>query len=392
MKVGEVISGYPPYYTSGGASRAAQHISEELADRGHSIQVFTTTLSEPGNEPSELRDTDRKNLQVSRANLISNGLGYTKKIPVSTQFRNDLRDNIGDLDLVHLHEFRTIHAYFVGKIAEDNEIPVVFQPHGSLPRLNKLVLKKVFDTVFSGQILQSSDTVVFSSDSEIDAAPETFRNQIHDSAKVPNGIDLAKYYPSEERPKVFEEHDINKSDDVVLFLSRVAEGKGLKLLIKAVNELSRDFPDLTLVIAGPDEGALEPAMAAARRLKIEDAVTYVGPIYGKEKIRLFSSASAFVLPSDDFPESFGNVVLEALACGTLTVATNVCGVTEWLSNEYLEVCEPNLSSLQNSIRTHLETQPNPSQRDLARDLESFEWGEIAERYESLYENVLNHDH
>ncbi|WP_186415249.1 glycosyltransferase [Pannonibacter sp. P2PFMT1] len=101
----------------------------------------------------------------------------------------------------------------------------------------------------------------------------------------------------------------------LLFLSRIHEKKGCDLLIEAFASIASTYPDLDLVIAGPDQtGWKAELILLAERLQISHRIHWPGMLEGDEKWGAFRGAEAFVLPSHQ--ENFGIVVAEALAAGT----------------------------------------------------------------------------
>jgi glycosyltransferase involved in cell wall biosynthesis len=94
----------------------------------------------------------------------------------------------------------------------------------------------------------------------------------------------------------------------MLFLGRIHSKKGPDLLLRAFREVSRRFPDLHLVMAGPDEEGFRAAAAP------DDRVTWTGLLESPElRFGALHAADVFVLPSHS--ENFGLAVVEALARG-----------------------------------------------------------------------------
>jgi glycosyltransferase involved in cell wall biosynthesis len=85
----------------------------------------------------------------------------------------------------------------------------------------------------------------------------------------------------------------------------------------------------------------------ANQLGVEDNVVFPGPLCEREKLEAYVDAAVFVLQSHY--ESFGNVVLEALACGTPVIVTNNCGVSEWISGDVGYIVESNEEELCNAL-------------------------------------------
>ena len=144
-------------------------------------------------------------------------------------------------------------------------------------------------------------------------------------AILPNGVD-----DSFVKKKNFnvvdidfkEKNKINLNTKILLFLSRVHPFKGLKLLIKSIKKIEKEFrkKNWILVIAGPDElGHKNELNELIVKYKIIDLVKFVGPQYGINKKNAIDSAECMILPSKG--ENFGIVVIESLARGVPVITT-----------------------------------------------------------------------
>jgi glycosyltransferase involved in cell wall biosynthesis len=128
---------------------------------------------------------------------------------------------------------------------------------------------------------------------------------------VPNGVDLPALSNRPRRPRE------------LVFLGRLSWKKNLGALIDALGLL----PAVTLVVAGPDDEGLTPALRErATALGLGERVRFPGPLDAAEKSALLSQAACLVLPS--LNENFGNVVLEAMAHACPVVVTPAVGARE----------------------------------------------------------------
>lgn len=151
-----------------------------------------------------------------------------------------------------------------------------------------------------------------------------------------------------------------------------------------------------LVIVGLDDGFLPALKRQIKDLKIGDKVMFPGPLYEKDKLEAYVDADVFVLPSKDRYESFGNVVLEACACGTPVIVTNNCGVSEWMINDrvgYLVECvEYNKIQLYNAFYKILtdEDKREHMSKYAKKFVRKFSWGNIIQKYEMVYKSLANY--
>jgi phosphatidylinositol alpha-mannosyltransferase len=131
---------------------------------------------------------------------------------------------------------------------------------------------------------------------------------------IPNGIDLKKY---KRRPV-----KTDTEQKSILYVGRLERRKGVIFLLQAFQIFSQSNPDVKLIIAGdgPDREKLE---LLAEDLKLKN-ISFLGFVSEELKLKLLSEADIFCSPAL-FGESFGIVLLEAMATGTVTVAGNNSG-------------------------------------------------------------------
>jgi glycosyltransferase involved in cell wall biosynthesis len=105
-----------------------------------------------------------------------------------------------------------------------------------------------------------------------------------------------------------------------LFLGRFHPTKGVDVLLRAWARVRARVPSSTLVLAGYDDGNYRQRLSAlASSLGVSGSVTFLGPVEGPARERLFADASLVVLPSP--AENFGMVIPEALVRGIPVVTT-----------------------------------------------------------------------
>ncbi len=148
-------------------------------------------------------------------------------------------------------------------------------------------------------------------------------------ATIVNGIDEAKYDIFVDKDKKRTELMIQKKGPVIGLGVRLSEQKGITYLLQAIPAVVKQFPDISVVIAG--QGALENSLKEeTRSLGIAEHVFFVGPrLDMPELLKLFD---VYVLPS--LWEGLPMVLLEAMAAGCPIVATDVGGNFTVIKNKY----------------------------------------------------------
>lgn len=154
---------------------------------------------------------------------------------------------------------------------------------------------------------------------------------------VPNGLDHERYRPGASVPE----------QDLVVFVGRLEHYKGVDLLLDAWPRVLATRPTARLVLIG--EGTAGAALRErARTLPFQDSVTFTGFLPEEEKVAWLQRATVLVQPSRK--EGWGLTVLEANACGTPVVATDVPGLRDSVRHGRTGLlAAPNATSLAGSL-------------------------------------------
>lgn len=135
-----------------------------------------------------------------------------------------------------------------------------------------------------------------------------------------NGVDLKKFKPGKKNKK-----------PLILYVGRLQYYKSLHIFIKAAKVILNKIPEAQFVIAGEGEQR-KKLEKYARIMGISEGIKFLGRVTERQKISLFQKAWVFVNPS--FMEGWGLTTIEAAACGTPAVASNVPGLRDSILNPH----------------------------------------------------------
>jgi phosphatidyl-myo-inositol alpha-mannosyltransferase len=135
---------------------------------------------------------------------------------------------------------------------------------------------------------------------------------------IPNGIDLHHFSPD---VAPFPEYNDGKTN--ILFVGRLEKRKGLEYLLKAYNLIKPDCPECRLIVVGPGKKNREKAEKDIEDLGLTDVI-FTGNVDYNQLPRYYKTADIFIAPATG-RESFGIILLEAMATGKPVVASNISG-------------------------------------------------------------------
>ncbi|PIP41761.1 MAG: glycosyl transferase [Desulfobacterales bacterium CG23_combo_of_CG06-09_8_20_14_all_51_8] len=137
----------------------------------------------------------------------------------------------------------------------------------------------------------------------------------------PRGIDIHRFHPAQRNGFWSSKYQLPGKSTKLLYVGRVSKEKNLDVLARAFNKLNLLNPDLQLIIVGdgPYRKDMEKALEHTNAL-------FTGYLEGDDLVKAYASSDLFVFPSST--DTFGNVVLEAQACGLPVIVTDAGGPQE----------------------------------------------------------------
>lgn len=182
---------------------------------------------------------------------------------------------------------------------------------------------------------------------------------------------------------------IGTQDDYILYVGVWMSHKNIGRLLAAFKIVLDGRPRCKLVITGKPVPSYINAIKMSRDLSVERSVIFPGFVPQELLPALYAEAKCFVFPS--LYEGFGLPPLEASACGTPVVASNVSSLPEVLAEAAEYVNPENVEDIARGIRRVLENQ-NIAQSLVDKGIQrarQFQWGKTVEAHMKVYEETLN---
>jgi alpha-maltose-1-phosphate synthase len=308
---------------------------------------------------------------------------------------------VDGVDLVHSHTWYANHAGHLSKLLHD--VPHVVTAHSLEPRrpwkAEQLGGGYRLSSWVERTAYESADAVIAVSEGMradvLDCYPTLDPDRVR---VVRNGIDAAAYHPVTE-DDALRRYGVDPGRPTVVFVGRITRQKGVGHLIAAAHHIDPDA-QLVLCAGAPDtpEIAEETRLAVSELAAARPGVFWIQKMLQPAEVRQFlSHATVFVCPS--VYEPLGIVNLEAMACGTAVVASDVGGIPEVVDDggtgllvHYDAQDEPAFRhDLAEAVNRVLSTPTRAAAMGAAgreRALREFSWSTMAEQTVAVYRSVL----
>lgn len=307
MKICMVSDTYYPYI--GGIPEHILNLSRTLRRRGHTVKILTTNFKGRMIKTLETNHDEEFNFRIGngltiRANksLAIIPLGWRMSDKVEKFFQQE------NFDIIHIHG-SLAPMLPVLAIRHSNAVNVITF-HSSHPKDGKYLLfshllepymDKLHGRIAVSTTAHDSNMHYFTGDCRI----------------IPNAINIELFNPATKPLPQF----VNNRPKI-LFLGRFEPRKGLKYLLQALPIIKEQIPDVLLIVCGA--GLLGYAYQEYMSKDIKDNIYVAGLITGEERPHYYASCDVFCAPSIGH-ESFGIVLLEAMATGKPVVASDISG-------------------------------------------------------------------
>ncbi|MDO8571216.1 MAG: glycosyltransferase family 4 protein [bacterium] len=320
MRIAEITPVFSPY--KGGIGMVAFHNAQILAKAGHEVSVFTPRYASLKNVAA--KETIDGCLVVRLKPLLQYG---------NAAFLSSLCGVLRGFNAFHLHYpfLGGAELVILAKILFKKRLVVTYHMdligHGFFKNMFT-----VYSRIMIPFIVKYADGIFVTS---FDYAGQSLlapflTTQSEKFKELPITVDTNHFKPDVVPDEIKKRHALSSDERVILFVGGLDSAhyfKGVTYLIDAAALLMRrdDVPRFRVLIIG--EGDLRPSYEQyAKEAGVSENIIFVGTISNDDLPAYYRSADVSVLPSIDSSEAFGLVLIEAMACGTPVIASDLRGV------------------------------------------------------------------
>lgn len=372
MKIVQTPVRFYPFI--GGVENYVYYSSKELVKLGHNVTVICA------NEPLVNKEEIVDGINVKR-------LSYLGKI-ANTNVTPGLPYAISkeDFDIIHTHIPTPWSADWSNIFSKLKSKPLVVTYHNDIIGSGFAdYIARFYNVTALKLLLNQADRIIITQPNYLHSS--LYLEDYSDKVEViPNGVDVEKFRPI----------NITKEKNTLFFLSLLDEFhkyKGLDYLLKAIIKVKKEIPDIKLIVGG--KGALLDYYTDLRdKYGLKDNVEFHGFIPDEKIVEYYNKCNVFVLPSiSSKQEGFGIVVLEALACETPVISTEIVGAAADVkkSNSGIIVPSKDVDELADAIIKILSDEHKLKEMGKNGRIfveKSYTWYKVAKMMANVYKELL----
>lgn len=396
MRIAHIVSTYPPYY--GGMGNAVFALTEELARRGHDVEVLTPGYYEDAEICSrELPATS------DHAPALTRDIARVKRLAPSLSYGNAARlptiaRELDTADIVHLHYpfFGTANLVRRWKLRHpDRPLIITYHMDTRAPGWKGLVFS-AYARWWLPKILTAADRVIATSFdyARVSQAREVFAAHPERWVEIPLGVDTNRFLPRPTPAHLMSRYGLSADVPTVLFVGGMDSAhyfKGVEQLLLALTVVKKTRPIQAVLVGGGN--LRETYIQKARGMGLSRDAHFVGRVSDAELPAYYNLADLMVLPSTTAGEAFGMVLLEAMASGVPVIASDLPGVRTIAKQGGVIVPPRDPRALADAIiEYHLHEYANRQEfRDEVRQIavSTYAWPVVVEQIEAVYESLAS---
>ena len=388
MKILMVIPAVGNVY--GGPTKIVLELAQAVGNLGHDVDIVTTPANGSTNLDVPLyKWIDEKNYRIQYFNYWD-----IADYKISLSLTKWLFQHVTDYDLVHTNAVFSYPVLPAHWACQFHNVPYIMTPHGMLEpwaMSYKAEKKRLYYDLLEKPALQKAAAI------QITGSPEAKSIKSYGIETpmifVANGIHRHDCETLANPEVFYQEFPHTRNKTLIIFLARIDPKKGLDLLAKAFSQVSAQFPQSHVIIAGPDNTGFLPTVqnyfAEAGCL---EAVTFTGMLTGAIKYAALAAASVYVAPS--YSEGFSMSVLEGMAAGLPCVITTGCNFPEAGSAKAAYIVKVDAKEIAQQLIYCLKNpQLAKETGDRAHQLimQQYTWERIALNLQNAYEAIVKQE-
>ena len=368
MRIGIVTQSYYPRF--GGVTEHVHATATELVRRGHDVRVITARFDGARDAGLRVERIGRNVLIPYNRAYVDYTVGWNLKGQLKALFRRHA------FDLVHTHCPAAPSLPLLAVAAA--ECPQV----GTFHMTGRNRLQEIFKGPLTRRMARLDARVAVSATAE-ECAQHYFGGMYR---VIPNGVDVDRFHPDNDPFERWQSPDkVN-----IVFVGRLDPRKGVNHLVAAVpHVVERTRGRARFLIVG--DSYLRNKLEAAVRPDMREHVEFIGAVPAEDLPRWYATADIFVSPATG-NESFGIVLLEAMAAGKPVVCSDIPGYRSVVvPNQNGVLHAPNdVDSLADALSDLVEDEDHRitlSINGRKRALE-FAWPRVTDQIEAVYQSLV----
>jgi D-inositol-3-phosphate glycosyltransferase len=391
---------------TGGMNVYVRDLTKELGKIGIHVDVFTRSQDE--HVPHVLHDLGFGNRVVhiqagpeepkSKADIAS-------YIPEFAEGVRRFAEEKGIIyDVIHSHYWMSgLAAEILSNAWGGTPIVHMFHTLGEMKnRVARSDEERADEDRLAGerQVLRRAKRIIVATMAELTQLRFLYKADANKLTIIPPGVDTSHFYPI-PKDEAAQFIGLNPEDRMILFVGRIEPLKGVDTLIQAMSYLDEDLQNkenpvhLAIIGGEPNVSPHEMSAEMKRLQKMSDdlcmgsTILFLGKRAQDTLPYYYSAAEVLVMPS--LYESFGMVALEAMACGTPVIASEVGGLGYLVQNGVTGYTIPDSNPIVLSEKLSLLLRDKDLRNELAcravGDARNYEWGKVARQIVDVYREV-----
>jgi D-inositol-3-phosphate glycosyltransferase len=390
---------------TGGMNVYVRELTRQLGRIGVHVDVFTRSQDE--HVPHVLHDLGFGNRVVHVPAGPEVPLPKEELAAYIDQFVGGIQEFAASKGLVYdlIHSHYWMSGLAAEALKADWHVPVIQMFH-TLGVMKQRVARSAEESEgeyrLNGerQVLRMADRIVAATQAELAQLQWLYQANTRKIVVIPPGVDLSRFYPIPV-DEAKEAIGVDTCSRMLLFVGRIEPLKGIDTLIQAIDIMRQNGTmgeDVCLALIG-GETDVSPQNVSQEMARLQEMrqqynlgsfVTFLGQRSQETLPYYYSAAEAVVVPS--VYESFGMVALEAMACGTPVVASEVGGlaflVQDHKTGFTVPFAEPRALADKLADLLHDENMRRRMGAQAAMFALDYSWEKITNRVKSLYDEVL----
>ncbi len=380
LRVAHLTATFPPY--PGGAGNTAHRFAVGQAERGHHVEVFTAPA--PGEIP------ESAGVDVHRTKPIF-AIGNAPLIPSLAR--------VDGFDVVHLHYPFIFGAdlTLLGRLRRErrSQALLVHYKNRLVGDAGRGLLFEAYEHTVAPALIRAADRVCVLSPDHAESVSYLRRTGESDPSKLiemPNGVDAERFSPGPDGSGLRKRLGIPDDAIVAAFVATLDRAHHFKRLDVAIDALAEMGDErVHIVVAGGGE-LVEDFRDRAGERDVGERVHFLGAVPHPELPDVLRAADLFLLTTEP-PESFGIVLIEAMATGLPVIATDYPGVKAVVAEGTgLLAPQGDVSAVADRLREIVDIGPDGrlamGARGRARAEAEWNWPRLLDRMDDAYAEAI----